>query len=205
MRRIPSLLCACGLILVAFRVWSGARGTRKRTARRPERTEPFLRTEHLVLRPLVPEDAWGARGIHADPDKGPPDLEDIRRRIEALIEYRREHGLALWAVIERRTGVFAGVCGMFRLEGRGPEVELAYRLWLPPRCRHYTKEAVTESLRHGFEDLGLGRIIAVADPDDPACARALGILEGAGMAYEGTRKLYGRELFVYSAERGAGA
>lgn len=175
--------------------------------------EPFLFTECLVLRALAVEDAGDLEGVLGN--CGPcrcgrgcraplEDLEGLRGGLARLIEYRRHYGFGLWAVCEKRTGRALGICGLFLLEGRGPDVELIYRLSLPSWCKHYAGEAASACLGYGFEELALGRIVAVVDPDEPVSARMIGPLEGAGMSYAQTKRLYGQDAFVYAAENREG-
>lgn len=172
--------------------------------------EPFLFTEHLVLRVLTVEDARAVYGILNDggswlcarcAGKCSVALRDLQCRLARLIEYRRQYGFGLWTVCEKRTGAVVGICWLLLLEGHGPDVELIYRLRLPSWCKHYAREAVGACLRFGFEELNLVRIVAVVDPDEPVSARMIGPLEGAGMSYAQTRRLYGQETFLYAAER----
>lgn len=168
--------------------------------------EPFLFTEHLVLRALTVEDArdledaLGGTCCHCGRGCRVP-LEAFQEWLAQLIEYRWRCGAGLWAVCEKRSGRVLGICGLLLLEGRGPEVEFVYRLKIPPHCKHYAEESVGACLRFGFEELEVDRIVAVVDPDEPVSARMIGALEKAGMSYAQTKRLYGQEAFLYAAER----
>lgn len=167
-----------------------------------------LETEHLLIRPFVPEDAPDIHAVYADPDllhrvpgKPSESLEDTRRTLDGIIEHQEEHGFGLWAVVEKETGRIVGDCGLVLSRDRGPEAELTYRLGRAHWCKGYAREAATEVLRFGLEGLNLGRVVAALDPDDPAAARMLGVMEKAGMNYGGTGRFHGREMFVYEASR----
>lgn len=179
------------------------------TSEGPEgpKREPLLFTEHLILRAITVEDALE---VYGSPDGASSclcpggccaPLEKLREQLTRLVENRRHHGFGLWSACEKRTGKLVGVCGLLFLEGHGPEVELVYRFRLPPWCKHYAREAIAACLNFGFEELDLGRIFAVVDPDRPVSARMIGTLEKSGMSYSQTKCLYGQEAFLYMAER----
>ena len=164
-----------------------------------------LETARLLIRPIRPEDAEQLHAVYGDPDvmrwipSGPADsLETTRRRVARYIDEQDRSGFSLWAVIERASGRVIGDCGLFPVEGRGPEVELAYRLGRSAWGRGYATEAAATCLRYGCERLGLDRIIAITDPDHTASRR---VIEKLGMSYDGTRKFYGREMVQYAATR----
>lgn len=167
-----------------------------------------LETERLTIRPFAPEDAPEIHAVYSDPNllhrvPGRPSktIKDTDRTLGSIVRHQRKHGFGLWAVVEKESGRIVGDCGLFPLEGSGPEVEITYRLGRPSWCKGYPKEAVAEVLRFGLEELNLERIVAVLDPDDPASARMIGVMEKAGMSHEGAGRFYGREMFVYSASR----
>lgn len=216
------LVVAGALIQASLRAHLKVRGARRKRRRRIARNDALVRwwgepvscgglpleTEHLLIRPFVPEDTPEIHAVYSDPSllhriSGGPSksIEDTRRTLAGIIEHQEEHGFGLWAVVEKGSGWIVGDCGLFLLEGRGPEVEITYRLGRPYWCKGYPKEAVAEVLRFGLEGLNLERVLAVLDPDDPASARMLGVMEKAGMGHEGTNRFYGREMFVYEASR----
>lgn len=167
-----------------------------------------LETERLTIRPFAPEDAPEIHAVYSDPNllhrvPGRPSktIEDTYRTLGSIVRYQRKHGFGLWAVVEKESGRIVGDCGLFPIEGHGPEVEITYRLGRPWWCKGYPKEAVAEVLRFGLEELNLERIVSVLDPDDPASVRMIGVMEKASLCYEGTSRFYGREMLVYETSR----
>ncbi len=162
-----------------------------------------LETARLLIRPIRPDDAEQLHPVYGDPEvmrripSGPSDsLETTRQRVARYVDYQERYGHSLWAVIERASGRVIGDCGLFPVEGRGPEVEVAYRLGRAAWGQGYATEAATACLRYGFEQLGLDRIIAITDPDHTASRR---VMEKLGMTYDGPRLFYGREMVQYAA------
>ena len=92
-----------------------------------------IETERLLIRLPEPRDADAYLAIHSDPDvrrflggQMPQSVEDELRRIELNRKLQDEHGFAMWAVEEKETGELVGAAGLFHVELKGPDVEVAY-------------------------------------------------------------------------------
>lgn len=175
----------------------------------PGRTEagPRLATERLVLRPwtLAEADVHGAFAIFGDPEvtrfltRREVDLDGQRRGLERLIAGSRSYGAGLgWFALERRAGGGVIGCGLLKpLEDRGPEIEVGYHLARAHWGQGYATEAARGLLRHGFETLGLARIVAVVDPDN---ARSLAVVARLGMRPAGAIRCHGRECLKFAQD-----
>lgn len=164
-----------------------------------------LETERLLIRPIRPDDAADLHAVYSDPavmrciPSGTADtLEATHRRIGLLIEHQDVHGFSLWAVVEKASGRVVGDCGLLLVEGRGPEVEVAYRLGRAAWGRGYATEAARASVGFGLDVLGLQRVIAVTVPDHLASRR---VMEKIGMVFQGTACFYGRDVVLYARPR----
>jgi GrpB-like predicted nucleotidyltransferase (UPF0157 family)/predicted acetyltransferase len=140
--------------------------------------------------------------LRADPDVarwlgGPHDRERARELLERHMEHEREHGFALWAVVERASGEVIGHCGLQHLEG-GPEIEVGWAL-LPSRWgRGYATEAARTAVAFGFDTVGLDEIVAVTLPDNDRSRR---VMEKLGMTYAGRGVYFGHEQVKYALRR----
>jgi RimJ/RimL family protein N-acetyltransferase len=113
-----------------------------------------------------------------------------------------ERGFGRWAVEERESGRFVGHAGlaMHRLWPGDPELGYGVdpELW----GRGYGTEAAGAALAHGFETLGLERIVSLIHPQNAASIRVaerLGARQVATVDWpEG-----GVEVLVYAVERPA--
>ena len=87
---------------------------------------------------------------------------------------------------------------MFPVEGKGPEVEVAYEL--APRAwgRGYATEAARALVDYGFDEIGLARIVALIVPDN---VRSRRVAEKCAMSLEGPGRFYGLDLVVYATSR----
>jgi RimJ/RimL family protein N-acetyltransferase len=97
-------------------------------------------------------------------------------------------------VVERESGRLIGDCGLFPMDGVGPDVELAYGLAPDVWGRGYATEAAAACVRAGFEQLALERIVADVDPSNPSSIR---VLEKIGMRLE--REESGKRYYAVTA------
>ena len=158
----------------------------------------------MLIRPPRSEDAEQLHAVYGDPEAmrcipggAAASIEETRRRVARYIDVQAEWGFTLWAVVEKSSGQIIGDCGLFPLEGRGPEVEIAYRFGHAHWGRGYATEAAGACLAYGLQRLRLGRIVAVTRPEHVASRR---VMEKIGLRYEGTRLHYGHPVVLYAAE-----
>ncbi len=139
--------------------------------------EPIIETERLRLVPLRPEDL---ERHHAAIGSDPAVPWNHRARslgeTEAVLRHRvghwAEHGFGLWAVEWRASGEFLGEAGLQHLENTAG-VEVGYYLGRAAWGRGVATEAGAAAVRHGFEVLGLPRIVAVVRPENDGSKRVL--------------------------------
>jgi RimJ/RimL family protein N-acetyltransferase len=77
------------------------------------------------------------------------------------------------------------------------EVEVGYRLLPEAWGRGYATEGARALVAHGFDVLGLYRIIGLAHPDNIASQR---VLHNAGLRDAGWGRYYERDLRLFVAE-----
>lgn len=142
--------------------------------------ELVVETERLALRRLVAADAPFALELLNEPDylrfigdKGVRDLAGARAYLEdGPIRMYAEHGLGLWLVELRETGEPVGMCGLLRRPGLA-DADLGFAFLARHRRRGYGREAGRAVLDHARRVLGLGRVVAIAAPDNVASAALL--------------------------------
>jgi RimJ/RimL family protein N-acetyltransferase len=140
-----------------------------------------VETDRLLLRPLAPDD-W--RAVHAYASD-PGTMRYIPGG--ALSQAQARALVAGEAADEAHVAVVLKAEG--RLIGHMPfHPWFAPRIWeigwvFDPRShgRGYATEAATQLLRHGFEELGLHRIVATCQPENVASWR---VMEKLGMRRE---------------------
>ena len=90
-----------------------------------------------------------------------------------------------------------GVAGLQHLAD-GPEVEVGYRFLRNHWGNGYATEAARASIRFGFEELELERIVAVTMPTNRASRR---VMEKCGLAFVGVMQVYGTAQVKYALSR----
>lgn len=141
-----------------------------------------VETERLRLRPWEADDLDALAAIFAEPDfwrypfgRGLT-REETERFLERQIDHWATHGFGMWAAESRGGAQLLGYIGLAIptwLPEVLPAVEVGWRL----RPDHWGRGLATEggraSLRHGFEELGLDRIVSIFVPDNVASGRVM--------------------------------
>ena len=165
----------------------------------------ILETERLFLREYVEDDAEAFFRLNSDPDvlRFVPDkrLLNIEQARQILIDHPiadyRKHGFGRGACILKSTGEQIGFAGLKYLEELG-EVDVAFRLMRTHWGLGLATEAALASVRFGFADLDLKRIIALVMPANIASVR---VLEKTGLRYVETVTLWGSQFSKYVITR----
>lgn len=124
-------------------------------------------TERLRLRPFAPRDTDAFVALNADAEVRryfPAVLspEESRAALDRMAARWREDGFGFSAVERLADGVCLGMAGLARIHS-GPlagAVEIGWRLGRAHWRQGYASEAARAWLRHGFDAMGLERIVA---------------------------------------------
>ena len=163
-----------------------------------------LETERLNLRHLTVDDLDPLAEIQSDPEvmryfpSGPRTREETRRDLERCMALQDQHGFSLWAAIDKSDGRLVGRCGLLpqALQGR-EEVEIAYMI----ARSHWGLGLASESARsirdHGFDRLGLERLVSIIHRDNLASRR---VAEKTGLRPERTIQFMNHRCWLYVIE-----
>ena len=165
-----------------------------------------LETRRLVIRSFTTQDAPALHErVFGDdevmrfiPRGASPSVERTRGAVERFMRHERENGFALWAVELKDTGELIGDCGLYLVQGTGPEVEVAYHFGKEWWNKGYATEAAKACLDFGFRECGLAEIIAICFPEHAASRR---VMEKAGMTFVGPARYYDLDLVKYTEHR----
>lgn len=161
----------------------------------------MLETARLLLRELTMDDLDELTELRADPLVmkyiGAQDRAKVEQRLRYYISHYEPHRFGMWGVVHKEQGKLIGWCGLMFLEGT-PEVEVGYGVAKAYWGQGLMTEAAAASLRYGFEERGLARIVAVALPENTASRR---IMEKLGMKYEKNALHYGFDCVYYAIAR----
>jgi ribosomal-protein-alanine N-acetyltransferase len=166
---------------------------------------PRIETARLLLRPFTVADLDDyAEHIFADPDvmRYLPKRDLIpRERAERTIAVFNDHwskrGYGVWTVTDKISGQFVGHCGLNFVPEAG-EVEVLYALRQEHWGQGIATEAAQASVRFGFENTDLDRLIALAMPENVASRR---VMEHLGFQYEKDAPYFGLDLVYYILHR----
>lgn len=166
-----------------------------------------LETERVRVRPFVPADdaaaiheLWGdAEAFRFVVPGGVASVDETRERLESALERARD-GWGFWALDERLSGRLVGGAGLFPLEWKGPEIELAYHVLPSAWNRGYATEAGAALLAAAWHETDLDHVVAVAFEENRASTR---VMEKLGMTFEGRVRYRDFDGVRYSIHRPA--
>lgn len=121
-------------------------------------------------------------------------LEQAREVLEgSILPQYAVYNHGRWAVHLRHGLEFIGWCGLkYRHEHN--EIDLGYRFAPASWGKGYATEAAFSCIRHGFEKLGMEKIVGRAEPGNLASTR---VLEKCGMHYIGDQIVDGHPARTY--------
>jgi RimJ/RimL family protein N-acetyltransferase len=164
----------------------------------------IVETDRLLLREFVPDDLEAFCRLVSDPDvtrftgDGGKSRDEVKQGLEERVfaDYRK-YGYGRWATVLKATGRVIGFAGLKYLD-EVDAVDLGYRFFKEYWGRGLATEASAAVLRHGFESLGLERVIGITDVENQASIR---VLEKLGFAYQDTRTHRGHQVAWYVLHR----
>lgn len=159
---------------------------------------PVMRATRVHLRPLAEPDLPALFEVFSDPEVmrywSTPRLVDMRDAAALLEDIRRgfqERRFFQWGIEYDVERAVIGTCTLFNWDARHGRAELGFALARRVWNRGLALEAVDRVVRFGFEDLGLHRLEADADPRNAASLR---VLRRLGFQVEGLlRERYRQE------------
>ncbi|GAX40673.1 putative acetyltransferase [Tolypothrix sp. NIES-4075] len=123
--------------------------------------------------------------------------EQTQASLYKHIQHWQEYNFGMWGVIHKESGKLIGRCGLGFLENT-PEVELGYVFDKSYWNMGLATEASKATLKYGFEEVKLERIVAIAKPENIASVR---VIQKVGMKYEKDAHYYGVDVVYYAVSR----
>lgn len=163
---------------------------------------PILETERLLLRPLRRSDEKDLFAYASDPEvsrhvlwEAHKTVRDSRMFLRAAIRQYRRGMPGTFAITLRDSGRMIGTIGFMWVNVDHRSAEVGYSLSRDYWNRGIMTEALRRVIAFGFQELGLNRIEAQHETDNPASGR---VMVHAGMQYEGTlrQRLRNKGKFV---------
>jgi len=164
----------------------------------------MIETSRLILRQFTSGDLDAFASMNADADvmryigDGKPQTSaQTQMRLNAILDHWDQHRFGLCAVVEKATREFAGFCGLQFLDNTS-EIEIGYRLAKRFWGAGLATEAARASLKHGFEEFGLDRIVAVVQPENVA---SQWVIQKIGLRYVKDARFYNGDVEYYAITR----
>ena len=152
-----------------------------------------IETERLILRRAVPEDADAMfRNWAADPEvtkfltwHAHESLEVSRQIIGSWIREYEKENYYQWMIVLRDLGEPIGSISVVRQNDRVEEAEIGYCIGSAWWHKGIVSEALTAVMDYLFTEVGMNRVAARHDPNNPRSGR---VMRKCGMKYEGTSR-----------------
>lgn len=165
---------------------------------------PHLETERLMLTPRVLADLEDYVAMDSDREVReyitPPFRDEFtpelyRANLPARIATDFGPGLGFWTLrLKAPDAPFVGMALLMPVEGKGPDVEIGWRMPKAAWGHGYASEAARTVLAHGRGTLGLDEVVALINP---ANLRSIAVATKLGMVRAGRRDAYGTSFDLY--------
>lgn len=122
-------------------------------------------------------------------------------QVSRFVRHWDERGFGLWAAEEKVGGTFVGFVGLAHQgdwTGGEHKTEVGWRLDRAFWGRGFATEGAKASVAHGFEELGLERIISIIQPENAASRR---VAEKAGLTPRGETRWRGVGVIWYAIDK----
>jgi RimJ/RimL family protein N-acetyltransferase len=127
--------------------------------------------------------------------------EESEAQVSRFVRHWEEQGYGLWAAEEKASGTFAGFVGLVHQEDwpeGGHKTEVGWRLGRSFWGRGLATEGAMASVRYGFEELALERIISIVQPANVASRR---VMEKVGLTRRGESRWRNSAVAWYAIDR----
>jgi RimJ/RimL family protein N-acetyltransferase len=130
---------------------------------------------------------------------GATDTEDgANTRLARYLGYPQKYpGLGWWAAEEKTSGKYIGWFALIYIPGT-VEVEVGYLLVKCSWGKGFATEGARAVLAYGFEEVGLNRIVAIAQIPNRASQN---VMKKIGLSDCGIARYYGRDVAYFVGER----
>ena len=137
----------------------------------------ILQTKRLCLRRLQNSDVEALIEMWSDPEVtkhlgGPRDRENLKKIFEEDVKNPYAEQYDLWPVEEKQSKEVVGDCGLLAKDVDGKqEIELIYIFKASAWGKGYATEIGRAIVKYAFEEMKIGRVIALIEPKNKASER----------------------------------
>ena len=128
----------------------------------------MLESDRLIMRPLVESDVDEIFAMRSDEEimrfiREPQGRSESFEWITLVSERWSDEKLGFCALIEKKTNIFLGWCGVWRLN-ETDEMEIGYAIEKAHWGKGFATEAAAEFMKYAFAELKTEKLVAVAHP-----------------------------------------
>lgn len=164
-------------------------------------SDPTLKTNRLLLRPMEASDLDALHSIFGDPqvmaafEEPPYNRQQMRFWLERNLAHQEEYGYGLFSVILKSEDVLIGDCGLEHMAAGGEEfAELGYDFRSDYWNQGYATEAAKVVRNFAFQELNLPRLVSLIRVKNQASKR---VAEKVGMHQAAEMKRNGITYWKY--------
>lgn len=163
---------------------------------------PSLDTPRLLLRPMKMSDCQDLFAYSRDPEvarhvlwDAHQSISETRAYLRYILRQYRNGEPSSYAIVLKSTGQVVGTIGFMWVSAENRSTEVGYSLSRACWNQGLMTEALRALLDMAFQTLGMHRVEAQHETDNPASGR---VMIKAGMQYEGTLRgrLFNKGRFV---------
>ena len=161
-----------------------------------------LETERLILRRMDMHDARDMFDYSRDKEvalhvlwDAHTNISESRADIKCMMRKYRLGDPASWGILRKDQDRLIGTIGYMWYQPENNAAELGYSLARDCWNQGFMTEALSEVLRYSFENMGMNRVEAQHETDNPASGA---VMRKCGMTHEGTLRshLYNKGRYV---------
>lgn len=144
---------------------------------------PIIETERLLLRPVTLDDAEAMYAYASDEEnvrytfERNKSLEETRNNIA---QFYLANPLGRWGIELKENGLFIGTIDLHKLDPVLKKAAIGYVISKAHWGRGYTTEANRAVIQLAFEEIGMNKLVALHDKDNPASGR---VMQKSGMVF----------------------
>ncbi|WP_105615296.1 GNAT family N-acetyltransferase [Vallitalea okinawensis] len=128
---------------------------------------PILRSNRILLRQIIEEDAQLIYNYQSDKDNFPyvdmqiyTEIDEARKYITKMNKGVKENQWIIWAIADPQTNIILGTISIWNISEKNSKAELGYGLFPGNIGKGIMSEALKKVIDYGFNTMGLLEIEA---------------------------------------------